>query len=79
MRPDRRGIDHIFTFSAQPGPVTCFEGVQLLPPARFLRIRPDEAGASAVEERAYWVMDFPDRGEEDPGGDPKNWSTNSSS
>ncbi len=28
-RPDRRGIDHIFTFSAMPGPITCFEGVQL--------------------------------------------------
>ena len=29
-RPDRRGIDHIFTFSALPGPITCFEGVQFL-------------------------------------------------
>src|SRR5437899_4330851 len=29
-RPDRRGIDHVFTFSAVPGPRTCFEGVQLL-------------------------------------------------
>ena len=25
-RPDLRGIDHIFTFSALPGPMTCFEG-----------------------------------------------------
>ena len=31
-RPDLRGIDHIFTFAALPGPMTCFEGVQLLPP-----------------------------------------------
>ena len=30
-RPDRGGLDHIFTFSAMPGPMTCFEGVQLLP------------------------------------------------
>ena len=28
-RPDRRGIDHIFTFAAMPGPITCFEGVQI--------------------------------------------------
>ena len=25
-RPDLRGIDHVFTFSALPAPVTCFEG-----------------------------------------------------
>ena len=28
-RPDLRGINHVFTFFALPGPVTCFEGVQL--------------------------------------------------
>src|SRR5215213_903353 len=38
IRPDLRGLDLIFTFSALPGPVTCFEGVQLLPPGRFLQI-----------------------------------------
>lgn len=70
-RPDRRGINHIFTFSAQPGPITCFEGVQLLPQARFLRIRPDVQGPAAVEERAYWVMDFPDEGHEENPHDPK--------
>jgi asparagine synthase (glutamine-hydrolysing) len=65
VRPDLRGIDHIFTFSALPGPTTCFEGVQLLPPGRYLRIIPaDGHGASVVEERAYWVMDFPNRGDE---------------
>ena len=37
-RPDLRGIDHIFTFSALPGPITCFEGVQLLPPGHYLQI-----------------------------------------
>src|SRR5882762_8609451 len=35
-RPDRRGIDHIFSFSALPGPITCFEGVQLLRAGHFL-------------------------------------------
>jgi asparagine synthase (glutamine-hydrolysing) len=71
-RPDLHGIDHIFTFSALPGPVTCFEGVQLLPPGHYLRISPNDRGTAAViDERAYWEMDFPDRGDEDPGRDPR--------
>jgi asparagine synthase (glutamine-hydrolysing) len=71
-RPDLRGIDHIFTFSALPGPTTCFEGVQLLAPGHYLEIVPDSAGgaAAAISGRAYWRMDFPDRGDEDRGGDP---------
>ena len=69
--PDLRGIDHIFTFSALPGPVTCFEGVQLLPPGHYLQIVPgNDREDSAIHESAYWQMDFPDRGDEDRGGDP---------
>jgi len=70
-RPDLRGIDHIFTFSALPGPITCFEGVQLLPPGHYLQIVPgnDRTGACTIEERAYWQMDFPDSGDEERGGD----------
>jgi asparagine synthase (glutamine-hydrolysing) len=70
-RPDRRGIDHVFTFTAMPGPRTCFEGVQLLPPAHFLNIKPASANGSnpVVEERAYWEMNFPDRGTEVRGED----------
>jgi asparagine synthase (glutamine-hydrolysing) len=65
-RPDLRGIDRGFTFSALPAPVTCFEGVQLLAPARYLKITPGNGRAAPViKERAYWEMDFPDRGEED--------------
>jgi len=72
VRPDRRGLDHIFTFSAMPGPVTCFEGVQLLPAAHYLQITPGAEGVTAsIEERAYWKMDFPDAGDEDPGLDPR--------
>lgn len=75
VRPDRRGIDHVFTFSAVPGPRTCFEGVHLLPPARFLTVKPARDGAAAatagVTERAYWEMNFPDRGDELRGDDPK--------
>src|SRR5436190_10588099 len=44
MRPDRRGIDHVFSFSALPGPRTCFEGVQLLPAGHFLSVTPAHDG-----------------------------------
>jgi asparagine synthase (glutamine-hydrolysing) len=72
-RPDLRGIDHVFTFAALPGPRTCFEGVQLLPPGSFLQILPASAERAATEitERAYWEMDFPDQGDEERGGDPR--------
>ena len=64
-KPDRKGIDHIFTFSALPGPRTCFEGIHLLPPGHFLRIIPSRSGsASSIEERAFWEMDFPAAGNE---------------
>jgi asparagine synthase (glutamine-hydrolysing) len=72
-RPDRRGIDHVFSFSAMPGPRTCFEGVQLLPPGRFLSITPGSGNSAnaLVEERAYWEMNFPDQGTEERGDYPK--------
>jgi asparagine synthase (glutamine-hydrolysing) len=74
VRPDLRGIDHIFTFSALPGPITCFEGVQLLPPGHFLQIvlGNDRGAAFSVSERAYWEMDFPDRGDEERGGNRRD-------
>jgi len=73
VRADRRGIDHVFTFSAVPGPRTCFEGVQLLRPGHFLSIAPGNGnGASAVvQERAFWEMNFPDQGVEEWGENPK--------
>jgi asparagine synthase (glutamine-hydrolysing) len=72
-RPDRRGIDQIFTFSALPGPVTCFEGVQLLAPGHYLQITPqnDRVGAAVITDRAYWEMDFPDQGDEELGSDTR--------
>src|ERR1700692_3872544 len=70
-RPDRKGLDHVFTFSAVPGPRTCFEGVQLLPPGHCLRIVPGSSGTGPViAERAYWEMDFPAQGEEEWGNNP---------
>lgn len=70
-KPDLRGIDHVFTFAAMPAPVTCFEGVRCLPPASYLQVTPGNQGGAApvVHEAAYWKMDFPDEGDEDPGGD----------
>jgi len=63
---DLQGIDQLFSFSALPGPTTCFKGIQLLPPGKFLEITPDfvRGSKSRVEERTYWSMDFPDAGDE---------------
>ncbi|MFZ0503982.1 MAG: asparagine synthase (glutamine-hydrolyzing) [Chthoniobacterales bacterium] len=71
--PDLRGIDHVFTFAALPGPITCFKGVKLLPPGHYLVIRPGNRSGttSSIKESAYWKMDFPDRGEEDRGENAK--------
>jgi asparagine synthase (glutamine-hydrolysing) len=68
-RPDRRGIDTVFTLAAVPGPRTCFENVHLLRPGHFLSISPGIGnGATAgVQERAFWEMDFPDQGAEERG------------
>src|SRR5690349_20751090 len=38
-RPDLAGINHVFTFFALPGPVTCFEGVQALLPGHHLKLQ----------------------------------------
>ncbi|MGI8438467.1 MAG: asparagine synthase (glutamine-hydrolyzing) [Chthoniobacterales bacterium] len=64
--PDRRGIDHIFTFTAMPGPITCFEEVQLLRPGHYLQITPgyENGTEPVVDEHPYWQMDFPDQGDE---------------
>jgi asparagine synthase (glutamine-hydrolysing) len=65
-RPDPRGINHLFTFFALPGPVTCFEGVRLLTPGHYLRVQFGGAGERArFSEHTYWEVDFPDVGEED--------------
>src|SRR5438445_5589548 len=75
-RPDLRGINHVFTFFALPGPVTCFEGIEAVLPGHYLSIDLGAASASQrkpapVHDRIYWELNFPDRGDEDPGRDPK--------
>jgi asparagine synthase (glutamine-hydrolysing) len=65
IRPDPRGIHHIFTYFAVPGPVTCFEGIHCLVPGHYLSIRPSQGGpAGRIEERIYWQVDYPDAGQE---------------
>jgi asparagine synthase (glutamine-hydrolysing) len=69
-RPDPRGVNHVFTFFALPGPITCFEGVQSLSPGHYLTVQLGSGtGAPVVRERVYWEIDFPDRGQEDRGAD----------
>jgi asparagine synthase (glutamine-hydrolysing) len=68
-RPDLRGIDHAFTFFAFPGPRTAFADITALLPGHYLCIQLGDEGQSAraVIDRVYWQMDFPDRGQEEPG------------
>ena len=67
-RPNVRGINHAFTFFANPGPVTCFEGINCLLPGRYLVVRPSQGSdAGTVTEKIYWQIDFPDAGQEDLG------------
>jgi asparagine synthase (glutamine-hydrolysing) len=68
-RADLRGLDHVFTFAAMPGPVTCFEGVQLLPPGHYLQVTPDNE--VPIRECAFWEMDFPNEGEENRENDAR--------
>src|SRR5262249_11064298 len=71
-RPDPRGLNHVFSFFALPGPVTCFQGIQLLPPGHFLTIQVRDPQPAQVSERVFWEMDFPNEGHEDPGSDAKS-------
>src|SRR5262249_45834684 len=56
-RPARRGIDCVFNFFALPGPVTCFQGVNMLLPGHYLRIQLRGDGRTAdVQNRVYWEI-----------------------
>ncbi len=66
IQPDLRGINHLFTFFATPGPVTCFAGIAALPPGHFLDIS-FQGQSRGVRERTYWEIDFPDQGQEEDG------------
>jgi asparagine synthase (glutamine-hydrolysing) len=67
-KPERRGIDTVFNFLAVPGPQSCFEGINILPPGRFLMISRGRPGEDAeITERTYWNMEFPEAGREERG------------
>jgi asparagine synthase (glutamine-hydrolysing) len=70
VRPNRRGINQVFTFFALPGPVTCFDGVHSLLPGHFLRVSFGryKLELASVEDCTYWEIDFPDQGMEERGG-----------
>jgi asparagine synthase (glutamine-hydrolysing) len=73
---DLQGLNHLFTFFALPGPVTCFQGIRLLLPGHYLRIQTGRRVASggapaSIEDRTYWEIDFPERGQESPGRMPQ--------
>ncbi len=63
--PDPRGINHLFTFFALPGPVTCFQDVHCLLPGHFLDIQLGDAWQARILDRIYWEIDFPDEGAEE--------------
>jgi asparagine synthase (glutamine-hydrolysing) len=71
-QPDLRGIHHLFTFFAQPGPVTCFAGVELLPPGHYVRVQLGGPGEAARwGEQRFWQIDFPDRGDHERGDEKR--------
>jgi asparagine synthase (glutamine-hydrolysing) len=67
--PDPRGLDNIFTFLAVPGPLTCFDGVQLLLPGHRMVI---DLNRPQLSPKAFWTLDYPEPGHEDPDRDPKS-------
>ncbi len=71
-KPDLRGINHIFTFFAMPGPMTVFEGVNVLLPGRYLHLKLGNTSVNeATRQHTYWEVTYPDRGQEDYGRDEK--------
>lgn len=69
---DPRGLDHVFTFFAQPARRTMFAGVQAVLPGHFLRVDLDGGGRMTdLRERRHWDFDFPDAGAEEHPADPR--------
>jgi len=66
--PEPRGLNQVFSYFAVPGPVTCFKGINLLLPGRYLKVQIGSGSPqSAIQKKIYWEIDFPDWGqEEDP-------------
>ena len=71
-KPDLRGLNHIFSFFAMPGPATVFAGVSCLAPGRYLHFKLGNATPeSATRQRTYWQVTYPDAGQEDYGSNER--------
>ncbi len=67
---DPAGLSQVLSFFAIPGPATMFQGVHCLLPGRYLHLRPGRASVAVqTQQRIYWEVNYPDRGEEDYGAD----------
>ncbi len=64
-RPDPKGLDYFFNFFAAGTARTMFEGVSMIPPGHYLKVRDGRATL-----RQYWDLDFPDLGDERRLADP---------
>ncbi len=65
VRPDPKGIDHLFSFFCAGTTRTCFEGVKSLAPGHYLKVKDGQ-----VSIHQYWDLDFPDKGQERRLDDP---------
>jgi asparagine synthase (glutamine-hydrolysing) len=71
-KADWRGLNHVFTFFALPGPITVFDGVTILQPGHFLHLKlGSTTPAEAEKQTHYWRVSYPDHGQEDYGADEK--------
>lgn len=73
-KADLRGLNHIFTFFAMPGPITVFDGITMLPPGQFLHFAPGKGTGGPNEllrRKTYWQVSYPDQGEEEYGSKEK--------
>lgn len=69
-KADWRGLNHVFTFFALPGPVTVFDGVTILQPGHYLHFKlGNTTPGDAQKQTPYWRVSYPDRGQEDYGAD----------
>ncbi len=65
IRPDVKGIDHLFSFFCAGTTRTYFEGVKSLAPGHYLKVKDGQ-----ISIHQYWDLDFPDMGQERRLDDP---------
>ena len=63
--PDPKGLDYFFNFFSASPSRTVFEGIRLVPPGHYLKVRDGR-----VQVQQYWDLDFPDLGDERRLADP---------